>query len=317
MSGVLISDYQIGTPKWSALLASIEKARKGYLGLSLTNYDNNSLPAIAAGSNLEISGALYGFTAEEAIGGTPSSGNINYIYINPTPITATWTTTAPVWSDAKNGWYDAGESNRYIGGCYYDGTKYQQKWIYGDKQVQKPNDVPIGFIGAWIAGYFTNEYNGGFTAVTIALTDSWKECDGSALNDPESPIYNAAGRYLPNLTDDRFLMGNTVAGEIGGNNEMPHYHTGPSHIHDQGNLVALITMEIGVNGIVNFAVTRSYTPNTSMLCGGAAYSSSEEQTLSTYVAGDTGASGTGNTGPASNTQNRPKYLSCKYVQRVK
>jgi len=130
MAATKISDYAIEGSNWTELLTTIEKQRKGYNGISLTNYDNNSLPAIAAGSYFEISGSLYGFTSEEAITGTPSSGNINYIYINGTTFIPVWTTTAPTWSDAKNGWYDAGETHRYVGGCYYDGTNYTRKWVY-------------------------------------------------------------------------------------------------------------------------------------------------------------------------------------------
>jgi len=135
MAGTKISDYDIGTTKWSEMLATIEKQRKGFIALSLTNYDSDSLPAIAAGSYVEISGALYGFTSEEAIGGTPTSGQINYIMVDPTPITAAWTTTAPTWSDAKNGWYDAAVAKRYVGGCYYDGTNYKGKGVYGIKRI--------------------------------------------------------------------------------------------------------------------------------------------------------------------------------------
>jgi len=130
MAATKISDYAKGGDNWTELLTTIEKQRKGYLGISLTNYDNNSLPAIAAGSYFEISGALYGFESEEAITGSPSSGNTNYIYINGTTFIPVWTTTAPTWSDAKNGWYDAGETHRYVGGCYYDGSNYSGKWVY-------------------------------------------------------------------------------------------------------------------------------------------------------------------------------------------
>ena len=131
MAGTKINDYAVGQDKWDELLTTIEKQRKGFIALSLTNYDNNSEPAIEAGSYVEISGALYGFSSEEAINGTPSSGNTNYMYIDTTDLKPYWTTTAPTWSADKNGWYDASETDRYIGGCYYDGTNYTGKWVYG------------------------------------------------------------------------------------------------------------------------------------------------------------------------------------------
>lgn len=95
--------------------------------------------------------------------------------------------------------------------------------------------APVGTITPWIGGYFVNSSNSTFTNVlanTPAAVNSllnstgWYVCDGSALNDPSSPIFNAAGRYLPNLTDERFLQGNTTAGGVGGSNTLiDHTHT--------------------------------------------------------------------------------------------
>jgi len=95
--------------------------------------------------------------------------------------------------------------------------------------------VPVGSIIPYLGGYFTNGSNGGFAmvmasantieAVNVLLNpDGWYVCDGSELNDPESPIFNGSGRYLPNLTDDRFIMGDTVGGGVGGDNSMAHTH---------------------------------------------------------------------------------------------
>lgn len=131
MAGVLISDYAVDTDKWAEMVETQEKQRKGFIGLSLTNYDNSSLPAIEAASYLECAGALYGFSSEEAIGGSPTTANINYIVFDPTPRTLAWSIVAPTWSAAKNGWYDAGAAKRYIGGCYYvDTPTYTEKWVY-------------------------------------------------------------------------------------------------------------------------------------------------------------------------------------------
>ncbi len=137
MAGTLISDYAVDTPNWTELLSSMEKQRKGKMALSLTNYNNSNLPAIEAGSYLEIAGALYGFVVEEAISGAAITGNINYIMIDPITITAEWTLVAPIWSPSKNGWYDAGEAKRYIGGCYRNGANYSDKWVYHEARSIK------------------------------------------------------------------------------------------------------------------------------------------------------------------------------------
>jgi|GEM_PF-5188122 len=97
------------------------------------------------------------------------------------------------------------------------------------------NGVPVGLIIAWLGGYFTDGSNGGYTRVlgtdnTVAAVnallngDGWYVCDGAALNLEGSPIFDGADRYLPNLTDDRFIMGDTLGGAPGGNNAMAHTH---------------------------------------------------------------------------------------------
>ena len=116
--------------------------------------------------------------------------------------------------------------------------------------------VPVGVILPWISGYFTAGTNTGHTPVlasadTIAAANTYLNpfgyyvCDGSVLNVTGSPIWNAAGRYLPNLTDSRFLMGATAIGAAanGGSNVMAdHKHANTnltvasesSHTHGVG-----------------------------------------------------------------------------------
>lgn len=106
--------------------------------------------------------------------------------------------------------------------------------------------VPIGTIVAYAPGYFGAVSNGGgwnvvgpatnnVAGVNAYLPPNWRVCDGSAPNDPESPIFNAAGRFLPELTGSRFVMGFMTAGVAGGNtsnmvtlttNELPNHNHG-------------------------------------------------------------------------------------------
>lgn len=89
--------------------------------------------------------------------------------------------------------------------------------------------LPVGAIVAYNPGYFTSTTNGSFTPVGPANTESsvnsflnlkgWYVCDGGQPNDSRSPIWNAAGRYLPEIGNSRFLMGATTAGTAGGNTD--------------------------------------------------------------------------------------------------
>jgi hypothetical protein len=151
MSGSIIPTPAYKAEDWQDFITQVEYARKGMMGLSLTNYDNNSLPQIASGSWAEVAGSIYKWTSNDSISGSPSSGNINYIALIPggsgssAYVTPTWTTTAPVWSDAHQGWYDG--TSRYVGGCWYDGTNYRHKFLF-----DKGRDVLRKFvidIGDW------------------------------------------------------------------------------------------------------------------------------------------------------------------------
>jgi hypothetical protein len=126
-------------------------------------------------------------------------------------------------SDPQNGmvWYDS-TNHRWAG-------RRNGAWLYF------PPIIPEGTIIPWIGGYFTDGANGGYTRVlgsanTVAAVNTlWNTyglyvCDGAALNLSTSTIFNGADRYLPNLTDDRFLMGDTLCGGTGGANTNSHTH---------------------------------------------------------------------------------------------
>jgi hypothetical protein len=202
---------------------------------------------------------------------------------------------------------------------------------------------PVGSIVAYVPGYFTNGSNAGFThqmvskntvaAVNALLNPSgWYVCNGAALNDADSGIFNGAGRYLPNLTDDRFFMGDTVAGGIGGanSNNIAHTHTTgnftlttshiPSHRHSvtvTGGNHRHQYFFTGLPGDDYIAQSRNGSgPDAGYYTG---YSGDLTLSGNTGYTGSGQAHNHGSTGSAgsSSLENRPKYLSCFYIMRVK
>ena len=115
-------------------LTQIEKQRLGYQAISLTNFALTTEPQIAAGSKVEIGEALFEFTAPESITGWAGIGVSQNVYIKLTvagvAVTASFTITAPTWSESKQGFYVG--LDRYIGGLYKDGGGlYTKKYVYG------------------------------------------------------------------------------------------------------------------------------------------------------------------------------------------
>ena len=189
------------------------------------------------------------------------------------------------------------------------------------------NASPVGSITAFIGGYFTNNVNGGFTssvntaAAINALLNvaGWYVCDGAALNIAGSDYYDGSGRYLPQLTDDRFIMGDTATGGIGGSSTMSHTHVVdvtnyssgastittsqiPSHRHNISGHYASGGAGT-VDAVVSITTTTAASAYTDYYGGGGSHTHWCSPAAKT-------------SGAASVTENRPKFLSCLYIMRV-
>jgi hypothetical protein len=193
--------------------------------------------------------------------------------------------------------------------------------------------TPIGTIAAYMPGYFTNGANAGFTAVALSIPENWKVCDGSLCNDPNSLIFNGAGRYLPNLTDSRFIMGSSIAnaGQIGGNtnnekilteaNLPPHVHTNV-HTHtfsgttgnDSPDHTHSFTLSEGYAGGNAYPSSRSNL----QMPGSCATGGASVRHTHTYSGTTSGASAsTGSVGSGTAFSILPKYLTAAYIMRIK
>jgi len=186
-------------------------------------------------------------------------------------------------------WYDSGAA------IYkqYNGSAWQA--LAGDPI----GAAPVGSIIAVVMGYFTDGSNGGYTRVLGASNDAtgvngyynakgWYVCDGAAVNAALSPVWVGANRYVPKLTDDRFIMGDTAAGSVGGSNTMTHTHPLDPPEVETGACSSTINAQAGAPPL--WVATSTHTHNINI----AEF----------------------NSGAASNAENRPAYLACIYIVRV-
>ena len=148
MAGYQILTPTAGSTDWTSADTQREKQRKGFIALSFGGWDTTDDPVINAGSVVEMGGSLFQFLSTESVGGTITTSNPNYIYItsSSSSLTASATSTAPTWSGAKQGYYDAGGTKRCIGGCWKDRSR---KWIYTNRYAG-PNSRTLNI--PW-AGY--------------------------------------------------------------------------------------------------------------------------------------------------------------------
>ena len=215
--------------------------------------------------------------------------NFNYRHLNK--LKNCWIgAAAPTDPQAGMLWYDTGTGYLNV----YDGAAWQA--LGGEFGV-----VPEGTIIPWIGGHFGDGANGTYarklgTANTAAGANAylnalgWYVCNGAALNDPASTIYNGAGRYLPNLTDDRFLMGDTGAGGIGGSNTMAHTHALNIANFQIANNLATIAVDDSGADITSPTPAHNHDVDFDNLAA---------------------------SGAASNTENRPAFIGVFYIQKVR
>jgi len=132
MAGSKVSNFAIGDSNIQSVMLTLDKTFKGQHQVSLTNYDTTAESQVAAGSVIEIGGALYKFDSNESITGSPSDGTV-YIMAVPSgdSVTCAYTNTAPTWSDSKQGWYGTGATanNRYLEFVIVKSSVIWQKYI--------------------------------------------------------------------------------------------------------------------------------------------------------------------------------------------
>jgi len=226
--------------------------------------------------------------------------------------------------------------------AYADGT-------FSPDYADVLGSVPVGSIVAWNPGYYLDGLNGTFVNAdflplnTVAGANSYLNTKGYYVADGSTPgitgslIWNAAGRHLPNLTDDRFLMGTTLCGSIGGSNVMlDHTHTdnlaAPAHTHsiDHNHPSQALTLGTNVDSGIKYSAAtgvsseylQQYTPANGWLPEPSSLTVSGTVDLPNYIGTSGAASATSLTGTigtgsaASATENRPKYLGTFFIVRV-
>lgn len=199
-----------------------------------------------------------------------------------------------------------------------------KRWLL--RTVPGNSTVPIGTIVAYAPGYFTTSTNGGFVATgtnTVAGVNAavggsgWRVCNGEALNLPGSPIYGGSGRYLPNLSDGRFLMGFPTTGLAAGSNYSTHTHTlNEFTFTSQGTILTTAQLPPHSHGVTNWALAAGYVN------GGTHFAARTQTAGTTAVAGE----GQAHTHPVlfpqttignmNQAENRPLFLACFYIQKV-
>lgn len=170
MSIDLINTYAIGNEDIENMQVTLDKVFVGKGKISITERYTDVRPEIAAGSIIESAGGLYVTGANTAISTidpyTAASIPNDVIYIIFVPgvsvLLPAFTTTEPVWSDAKQGWYGTGAFANAVYAPYMMErvvTEYIDKYrAFGDDGERTfyieryPDSVPFTNTWATISG---------------------------------------------------------------------------------------------------------------------------------------------------------------------
>ena len=136
-----LNTYASGDVNLTNIMQVLDKTRVGIIPLTITHMSDNVVPAITAGSFIEVGGSLFYLSAEEAISitdpttGTTVANGVIYVIAIPSgdDITFAFTATAPAWSDTKQGWYGTGSHT----GCRYTHRLYKTVSGYNSKHAIK------------------------------------------------------------------------------------------------------------------------------------------------------------------------------------
>lgn len=138
MAGSKLNTYGVGDVNLTNLMQVLDATRLGFSAIELTEWNTSTVPKIAAGSKVEVNGALYKFDADETITGSPSDGLV-YIKVVPSgdSITAEFTNTAPTWRNDLHGYYESAVSvNRYVATVQKATSSYTRKRVYAWRYLQ-------------------------------------------------------------------------------------------------------------------------------------------------------------------------------------
>ncbi len=130
MSIEQVNQFGIGNTDFNSMMETLNKSYKGKSDITLSNYDNDLVPVVKAGSVFDNNGAIFIVNESDETPvdyGTISNSTKFYLYYDESEVEFAYSETIPNWDDAKQGWYNA--NDRALFSMFKDsgGTLYQSK----------------------------------------------------------------------------------------------------------------------------------------------------------------------------------------------
>lgn len=102
-----LNDFASGDANLEAIMSTLNAAYRGFHGVSITNFDSDSLPQVAVGSIFDVAGELFIVTTVQNIlnWDSVSIGSDIYIMYDKSAEDFSYTGGTPSWDAQKGGWY--------------------------------------------------------------------------------------------------------------------------------------------------------------------------------------------------------------------
>lgn len=329
------------TLRSEAAAGEAETARD--LSLQYANMSNEEYLATVNTKNIAeaamvsaIDSATYAAASAAALPNIESIGGSNVPMVNDSE---TGWTSLPLTNHGRAliNTEDANATKALLALDYIDNTADLDKPVSNATQAAlnaivglSRSPLPAGTIVPYLGGYFTGTNNEGFTTpfdMSVEAINARMNplglyvCDGTALNKPGTVFYDGENRFLPNLMDDRFIMGSSTSGSIGGLNTIEHTHDishthGIAHTHTLIHTHTIAHVHATSNHTLSLAQmpSHAHTENDEVWANIAGTSYRTARTsgnycnsirhggrvhISTYASGSSGAHNHGNTGGSS------------------
>ena len=202
---------------WQRIISKLTKQSKGLAAVSFDDYaDGATAPSVVAGGIYEINGSYYEVTSDTEITGMSVASTTYYVYST----SGTWSasTTAPVWSESKQGWYLSTDANARClfrvttraGGEYDD----RYKLSFGRQLFDDKIYVYGGIEGA--GAILTTLNVSGTGKITGDATFSSDINLGGKINvtgvskttaTTQNGVYDALDSYIPLLSQENLVSG--------------------------------------------------------------------------------------------------------------
>jgi hypothetical protein len=193
MSISQINDYGVGDTNFTSFMETLDATRRGLAQITISEYDTDSAPSVKVGAVFEVGGAFYQVSGTDE---TPTgySGISNsttfYLYFDVSAEAFIYSSSAPTWSDALQGWYNG--DDRAFFSMYKDsgGTLYIGKKKFEHEQENSVIHTYSGGSTANVVEGLWYRGPGMYTVLLSNLVQNTFYYDNAFMDNPSNVQYN-------------------------------------------------------------------------------------------------------------------------------